>query len=588
MPFGAAARRWRRALPAVGAGRARSVALVTRTARAPTLHADSRRCARRLVRARACRTLARRHALRATASTARITRARPGVALQSRRRPRARARVVDPLAFDWPDGSLARPPVGRGGDLRAARRHVHAGRHVRRGRRAPRLPRASSGVTAIELMPVAEFPGRAQLGLRRRAAVRAGRALRHARGSEAPGGRRARARADGAARRRLQPFRPRRQLPARLRAAVLQRAPSHAVGRGDQFRRRSTAAPCATSSSTTRSTGSRNTISTGCGSTRCMRSSTTRAPDFVDRARATPCARHAGPRPPRASRARERPQRGARPRARRRPARAASRDAQWNDDFHHALHVHRDRRARRLLRRLRGSARCGISAARLAEGFAYQGEPSPFRGGAPRGERRAHAAAGRVRRLRANARPGRQPRVRRAASVLARTRAALRAAVACVLLAPAPPMLFMGEEFARDHAVPVLLRFRARARGRRDATAAAREFARIRPLSRRRAQAIDSRPECRGDVSRPASSTGAKSPRPAAREWLALLPSLSRAAAHARRAASARRRRRRPVCRRRRERCCASLDAGGSATLPCGAQFRAQPCRSRAAARQRS
>ena len=60
-------------------------------------------------------------------------------------------------------------------------------------------------------------------------------------------------------------------------------------------------------------------------------------------------------------------------------------DAQWNDDVHHALHVittgetdgyyadYADQPVRRL-------GRC------LAEGFAYQGEPSAFRGGARRGE----------------------------------------------------------------------------------------------------------------------------------------------------------------------------------------------------------
>ena len=46
----------------------------------------------------------------------------------------------------------------------------------------------------------------------------------------------------------------------------------------------------------------------------------------------------------------------------------------------------RDRRNRRLLRRLRRRSRCDAWARCLAEGFAYQGEPSAFRGGARRGE----------------------------------------------------------------------------------------------------------------------------------------------------------------------------------------------------------
>ena len=69
----------------------------------------------------------------------------------------------------------------------------------------------------------------------------------------------------------------------------------------------------------------------------------------------------------------------------RRPASGACYEAQWNDDIHHALHVlatgetdgyyadYADAPARHL-------ARC------LAEGFAYQGEPSRYRGATTRGE----------------------------------------------------------------------------------------------------------------------------------------------------------------------------------------------------------
>ncbi len=93
-------------------------------------------------------------------------------------------------------------------------------------------------------MPVADFPGRRNWGYdgvlpfapaaaygtpgRPEALVDAA----HASGS------------DGAARRRLQPFRSGRQLPAHLRAGVLQSASPDALGRGDQFRRRRQP-PCA-------------------------------------------------------------------------------------------------------------------------------------------------------------------------------------------------------------------------------------------------------------------------------------------------------------------------------------------------------
>ncbi len=103
--------------------------------------------------------------------------------------------VVDPRRVRLARRRLARPAVARGGALRAAPRHLHARGHLR-ARRAARLDDlAALGVTALELMPVADFPGTAQLGLRRRAAVRARRRLRHARRAQALRGRGARARA---------------------------------------------------------------------------------------------------------------------------------------------------------------------------------------------------------------------------------------------------------------------------------------------------------------------------------------------------------------------------------------------------------
>ena len=67
------------------------------------------------------------------------------------------------------------------------------------------------------------------------------------------------------------------------------------------------------------------------------------------------------------------------------PGAAGSYDAQWNDDVHHALHVlltgERDGYyADYADAPLASLGRC------LAEGFAYQGEPSRYRDGRPRGE----------------------------------------------------------------------------------------------------------------------------------------------------------------------------------------------------------
>jgi len=119
--------------------------------------------------------------------------------------------------------------------------------------------------------------------------------------------------------------------------------------------------------------------------------------------------------------------------------------AQWNDDIHHALHVlvtgerdgyYADYAARPLWM----FGRC------LAQGFAYQGEPSPFRGGAARGEPSARLPPGAfVSFTQTHDQVGNRAFGERLVA-LADPRA-LRAAVACVLLAPAQPMLFMGEEF---------------------------------------------------------------------------------------------------------------------------------------------
>ncbi len=103
----------------------------------------------------------------------------------------------------------------------------------------------------------------AQLGLRRRAAVRARRdATARPTIAEGAGRRGARPRADGLPRRRLQPLRSGRQLPRRLRRRVLPRRRARRRG----VARSTSAAPrCATSSATTRCTGSRSIASTGCG-----------------------------------------------------------------------------------------------------------------------------------------------------------------------------------------------------------------------------------------------------------------------------------------------------------------------------------
>jgi len=119
--------------------------------------------------------------------------------------------------------------------------------------------------------------------------------------------------------------------------------------------------------------------------------------------------------------------------------------AQWNDDIHHALHViatgegdgyYADFAADPLAQ----LGRC------LAEGFAFQGEKSPYRGGAKRGEvSRALPPMAFVNFSQTHDQVGNRAFGERLGHLTSPQ--ALRAVVAMLLLAPSPPMLFMGEEF---------------------------------------------------------------------------------------------------------------------------------------------
>ena len=119
--------------------------------------------------------------------------------------------------------------------------------------------------------------------------------------------------------------------------------------------------------------------------------------------------------------------------------------AQWNDDIHHACHIlvtgERDGYyADYAERPLWYLGRC------LAEGFAYQGEVSDYRDHTPRGEPSALLPpAAFVSFVQTHDQVGNRAfgeRIERIADPKA-----LRAALACLLLAPSPPLLFMGEEF---------------------------------------------------------------------------------------------------------------------------------------------
>ena len=83
----------------------------------------------------------------------------PGLALPARRpaRPVAGRR---PGAVRLDRRGLARGGAARAGPLRDARRHLHAGGHLGGGRARSCRSWRDLGVTVLEVMPVAEFPGR--------------------------------------------------------------------------------------------------------------------------------------------------------------------------------------------------------------------------------------------------------------------------------------------------------------------------------------------------------------------------------------------------------------------------------------------
>jgi maltooligosyltrehalose trehalohydrolase len=118
--------------------------------------------------------------------------------------------------------------------------------------------------------------------------------------------------------------------------------------------------------------------------------------------------------------------------------------AQWNDDWHHAAHVlvtgekdgyYEDYAARP----------AWMLARALAEGFAYQGEPSAHRQGECRGEPSHELPAQAfVPFLQNHDQVGNRALGERLASLAPPH--ALRLATATLLLAPAVPLLFMGEE----------------------------------------------------------------------------------------------------------------------------------------------
>jgi maltooligosyltrehalose trehalohydrolase len=120
--------------------------------------------------------------------------------------------------------------------------------------------------------------------------------------------------------------------------------------------------------------------------------------------------------------------------------------AQWNDDLHHAVHVLATGETDGYYADYAEAPVSQFGRA-LAQGFIYQGQPSQFRHGEPRGEPSKHLPlAAFVSFLQSHDQVGNRAlgeRIHALGDLMM-----VRAACACVLLSPHVPMLFMGEEFA--------------------------------------------------------------------------------------------------------------------------------------------
>jgi maltooligosyltrehalose trehalohydrolase len=131
--------------------------------------------------------------------------------------------------------------------------------------------------------------------------------------------------------------------------------------------------------------------------------------------------------------------------------------AQWNDDYHHAWHVLLTGETQGYYRDYERSPLKDIARA-LGSGFVYQGEASPYRDGQPRGEPSgALAPAAFVNFLENHDQIGNRALGDRIEANVAAD--AIEAALAVLLLAPGIPMLFMGEEWGSQVPFPFFCGF---------------------------------------------------------------------------------------------------------------------------------
>jgi len=132
--------------------------------------------------------------------------------------------------------------------------------------------------------------------------------------------------------------------------------------------------------------------------------------------------------------------------------------AQWNDDYHHAWHVLLTGESTGYYGDYQKSPRNDLARA-LASGFVYQGETAAFWGGKPRGEPSGKLSpTAFVNFLQNHDQVGNRPLGDRLES-LARPEE-VEAALAVTLLAPTVPMLFMGEQWGSKVPFPFFCDFK--------------------------------------------------------------------------------------------------------------------------------
>jgi maltooligosyltrehalose trehalohydrolase len=131
--------------------------------------------------------------------------------------------------------------------------------------------------------------------------------------------------------------------------------------------------------------------------------------------------------------------------------------AQWNDDYHHAWHVMLTNESAGYYADYQRSPRADLARA-LASGFVYQGEISAFWGNKPRGEPSGKLPpATFVNFLQNHDQTGNRPFGDRLETLAPAP--AIEAALAVTLLAPGIPMLFMGEEWGSKAPFPFFCDF---------------------------------------------------------------------------------------------------------------------------------